>query len=100
MIDFSHGIVADAKSGVSGAGKHATATTHFMNVAGNLSAYAVFGHRHTGEILDLMRGINEGTRSTFIFSTHDALVMERARRIVALHDGRIQSDTIADGARP
>src|ERR1019366_1702337 len=52
MIDFSHGIVADAKSGVSGAGKHATATTHFMNVAGNLSAYAVFEHRHTGEILE------------------------------------------------
>jgi N-acetyl-gamma-glutamyl-phosphate reductase len=52
MIDFNHDIVADAKSSVSGAGKHATATTHFMNVAGNLSAYAVFGHRHTGEILE------------------------------------------------
>lgn len=40
-------IVCDAKSGVSGAGKAATATTHFVEVSDNLSAYAVFGHRHT-----------------------------------------------------
>jgi N-acetyl-gamma-glutamyl-phosphate reductase len=52
MIDFNHDIVADAKSSVSGAGKHATTTTHFMHLADNLSAYAVFGHRHTGEILE------------------------------------------------
>ena len=51
--------------------------------------------RTAGEILDLMRGINEKTRTTFIFSTHDRLVMERARRIVALHDGRVASDTRA-----
>jgi len=42
----------DSKSGVSGAGKAATAKTHFMYAADNLSAYNVFGHRHTGELLD------------------------------------------------
>jgi putative ABC transport system ATP-binding protein len=48
---------------------------------------------HTaGEILDLMRGINERMGATFVFSTHDRLVMERARRIVSLHDGRVASD--------
>lgn len=48
---------------------------------------------HTaGEILDLMRDINERMGATFIFSTHDGLVMERARRIVTLHDGRVASD--------
>jgi len=52
MADLSYGIVADAKSGVSGAGKTPTASTHFMHAADNLSAYAVFGHRHTGEILE------------------------------------------------
>ena len=52
VIDLEHGIVADAKSGVSGAGKAATAKTHFMYAADNLSAYAVFGHRHTGELLE------------------------------------------------
>ena len=52
LADLEHGIVCDAKSGVSGAGKAATAKTHFMHAADNLSAYAVFGHRHTGELLE------------------------------------------------
>jgi N-acetyl-gamma-glutamyl-phosphate reductase len=52
MIDLIHGIVADAKSGVSGAGKAPTAKTHFMYAADNLSAYGVFTHRHTGELLE------------------------------------------------
>lgn len=52
LIDMSAGIVADAKSGVSGAGKAPTAKTHFMYAADNLSAYGVFGHRHTGELLE------------------------------------------------
>ncbi|HWG21745.1 MAG TPA: N-acetyl-gamma-glutamyl-phosphate reductase [Terracidiphilus sp.] len=52
LVDLQHGIVADAKSGVSGAGKAPTAKTHFMNAADNLSAYAVFTHRHTGELLE------------------------------------------------
>jgi N-acetyl-gamma-glutamyl-phosphate reductase len=52
LVDIDHGIVCDAKSGVSGAGKAATAKTHFMYAADNLSAYAVFGHRHTGEMLE------------------------------------------------
>jgi N-acetyl-gamma-glutamyl-phosphate reductase len=52
LIDLDHGIVCDAKSGVSGAGKAPTAKTHFMHAADNLSAYAVFAHRHTGELLE------------------------------------------------
>lgn len=52
VVDLERGIVADCKSGVSGAGKAATAKTHFMYAADNLSAYAVFGHRHTGELLE------------------------------------------------
>jgi N-acetyl-gamma-glutamyl-phosphate reductase len=52
IVDTGRGIVCDAKSGVSGAGKKATARTHFCEVADNLSAYSVFGHRHTGEILE------------------------------------------------
>jgi len=52
LVDLSHGIVCDSKSGVSGAGKSPTAKTHFMYAADNLSAYAVFSHRHTGELLE------------------------------------------------
>jgi len=51
-IDTGHGIVCDAKSGVSGAGKAPTSKTHFMHAADNLSAYGVFSHRHTGELLE------------------------------------------------
>ncbi|MGB6975147.1 MAG: N-acetyl-gamma-glutamyl-phosphate reductase [Terracidiphilus sp.] len=52
LVDLDCGIVADCKSGVSGAGKAPTAKTHFMQAADNFSAYAVFGHRHTGEVLE------------------------------------------------
>ena len=52
LVDLEHGIVADAKSGVSGAGKAPTAKTHYMYAADNLSAYGVFTHRHTGELLE------------------------------------------------
>ncbi len=52
MIDVQHGIVADSKSGVSGAGKAPTPKTHFMYAADNLSAYAAFSHRHVGELLE------------------------------------------------
>jgi N-acetyl-gamma-glutamyl-phosphate reductase len=52
VVNVMHGIVADSKSGVSGAGKAPTAKTHFMYAADNLSAYAVFAHRHTGELLE------------------------------------------------
>jgi N-acetyl-gamma-glutamyl-phosphate reductase len=54
-VDLDRGIVCDSKSGVSGAGKAPSATTHFMYAADNLSAYAVFGHRHMGEILEQLK---------------------------------------------
>ena len=43
-------------------------------------------------LLDLMEELNEKNEMTFIFSTHDARVMKRARRIVTLVDGKIDSD--------
>ncbi|HMG02903.1 MAG TPA: N-acetyl-gamma-glutamyl-phosphate reductase [Edaphobacter sp.] len=52
ILDLDRGIICDAKSGVSGAGKAPTSKTHFMYAADNLSAYSVFGHRHTGELVE------------------------------------------------
>lgn len=40
-------------------------------------------------LLDLMKELNEKKGITFVFSTHDPMVMQRARRIIRLHDGRI-----------
>jgi N-acetyl-gamma-glutamyl-phosphate reductase len=66
MIDRSAGIVCDSKSGVSGAGKHPTESTHFVEVANNLSAYGVFTHRHLGEILEQLQ-LND---DELIFTPH------------------------------
>ena len=44
------------------------------------------------EILNLMKELNEQKEATFIFSTHDPAVIERAKRVVYLHDGQINSD--------
>ncbi len=44
------------------------------------------------EILDLMRELNESKEATFIFSTHDPMVIERATRVINLRDGQISSD--------
>lgn len=64
LVDLQRGIVVDAKSGVSGAGKAPTAGTHFMYAADNLSAYKVFGHRHTGELLEQLHLANADIRFT------------------------------------
>ncbi|MGA2560032.1 MAG: N-acetyl-gamma-glutamyl-phosphate reductase [Terracidiphilus sp.] len=66
VVDLDHGIIADSKSGVSGAGKTPTAKTHFMYAADNLSAYGVFSHRHTGELLEQI-GLDN---SQIVFTPH------------------------------
>lgn len=44
------------------------------------------------EVLDLMLQMNRKTNTTFIFSTHDQMVMDFARRLIRLRDGKIESD--------
>lgn len=46
-------------------------------------------------LLDIMAKLNKEEHMTFIFSTHDQRVIERARRVITLVDGRIASDTAA-----
>jgi putative ABC transport system ATP-binding protein len=46
-------------------------------------------------LLDIMALLNKEENITFIFSTHDARVIERARRVITLVDGQIHSDTAA-----
>jgi putative ABC transport system ATP-binding protein len=54
---------------------------------------------HNGAaILDLMKEMNERDHATFLFSTHDAMVMERARRVVRLSDGMVTADEARSGA--
>lgn len=48
---------------------------------------------HTAEaLLDLMQDLNQRQGITFLFSTHDQHVIERAKRIIQVHDGKIAAD--------
>jgi N-acetyl-gamma-glutamyl-phosphate reductase len=50
LLDKSAGVVVDAKSGISGAGKAPSERTHFSENHGSVAAYGVFGHRHVAEM--------------------------------------------------
>ncbi len=52
--------------------------------------------RTGSELLDIMRSLNEKRDMTFIFSTHDKLVMDKARRLIVLKDGQIESDAVKE----
>jgi N-acetyl-gamma-glutamyl-phosphate reductase len=58
IVDRTAGIVCDAKSGVSGAGRKATLKTSFCEAAENFSAYSILKHRHVPEVL-LTSGLEE-----------------------------------------
>src|SRR5512138_662124 len=45
-----------------------------------------------GALMDMMRRLNEEREATFVFSTHDPMVVERAKRVIRLRDGLIEAD--------
>ncbi len=48
--------------------------------------------KSTTQLLDIMKKLNEEEGMTFIFSTHDRRVIDRAKRVITLDDGKIISD--------
>ncbi len=83
VVDRDGGLICDAKSGVSGAGKTPTATTHFMHAGENLSAYGLFTHRHVGELLEQL----DVEREAMTFTPH---LLPIARGILATSYLRLQ----------
>jgi len=69
LIDFSVPIIADSKSGVSGAGRKAEVATLFAEASDNMKAYGVAGHRHHPEIHAQLVKL-AGVKLDFIFSPH------------------------------
>lgn len=61
-------VVIDAKSGVSGAGREPTASTHFVSADENMTPYKVERHRHTPEIEQELAGL--GSSLTITFTPH------------------------------
>ncbi|MEW6715546.1 MAG: ABC transporter ATP-binding protein [Nitrospirota bacterium] len=50
---------------------------------------------HTAStLLDIMRNLNEKSGMTFVFSTHDSMIMEKAKRLVLLKDGMVDKDEV------
>lgn len=66
VLDRKAGIVCDAKSGVSGAGRKPSLKTSFCEVTENFSAYSILHHRHVPEVL-LTSGLEE---AEFSFTAH------------------------------
>ena len=52
-----------------------------------------------GRILDLLAAISESTATTFVFSTHDLALIDRAQRVVRIRDGRVVDDSSTSRAR-
>jgi N-acetyl-gamma-glutamyl-phosphate reductase len=59
VVDRAAGMVCDAKSGVSGAGRKPSLKTSFCEVTENFSAYSILNHRHVPEVLQVS-GLEEG----------------------------------------
>lgn len=66
LVDRSAGVVCDAKSGVSGAGRKPSLKTSYCEVTENFSSYSILDHRHVAEVLQ-NSGIEE---SDFSFAAH------------------------------
>ena len=66
VVDRARGIICDAKSGVSGAGRKATLKNNFCEVTENFSAYGLLTHRHVPEVLQ-NSGLGE---REFTFTPH------------------------------
>ena len=83
LLDTAAGVICDAKSGVSGAGKAPSPKTHFVQVSENFSAYAILKHRHVPEVLN-NAALSEGD---FSFTAH---LLPIQRGILATHYVRLK----------
>jgi N-acetyl-gamma-glutamyl-phosphate reductase len=63
-------IIVDSKSGVSGAGRTLSLSTHYAEAADNIHAYSVHGHRHLPEIVQELEILNPGLSPSVTFLPH------------------------------
>jgi len=89
VINREAGIVCDAKSGVSGAGRKPTLKTSFCEVTENFSAYSILNHRHVPEVL-MVSGLNEAEFSftAQLLPIHRGILETIYFRVSGLHDAQ------------
>ena len=91
FVDHGH-LIADAKSGVSGAGRKTEADLLFSEASDNFKAYAVKGHRHHPEIIESLASLEgvSGRRLGLTFVPH---LVPMVRGILATVYARITAET-------
>ena len=90
-VDHAH-LIADGKSGVSGAGRKAEIDILYSEATDNFKAYAVKGHRHHPEILESLTSL-EGASGRKLGLTFVPHLVPMVRGILATVYARITSDT-------
>ncbi len=94
LIANGQPIICDSKSGVTGAGKTPTATTHFVEVSESFKTYNIFKHRHTPEIA---QGLGVANESRAVIFTPHLLPINRgilSTIYVKLKDGVTRGDIL------
>jgi N-acetyl-gamma-glutamyl-phosphate reductase len=89
MVD-SQGIIVDAKTGISGAGRGGGSTFGFAEVNEDVSAYNLFKHAHTPEMREAVSRMAGGKPTSLVFSPH---LVPMTRGILATCYGRGQITT-------
>lgn len=89
------GIIIDSKSGASGAGAEAKASTHFPEVVGNFKAYSLLTHRHSPEIQQVLSDYS-GQEVEVLFTPH---LLPVDRGILTTTYSRLTRKTSADEIR-
>ncbi|MEE8366542.1 MAG: N-acetyl-gamma-glutamyl-phosphate reductase [Gammaproteobacteria bacterium] len=84
-------IIADCKSGVSGAGRSANVATAFCEVTESVKAYAVDGHRHLPEIRQILQTVNND--ADLVFTPH-LMPMIRGIHATVYADGKGSSEKV------
>lgn len=91
FVDHAH-LIADGKSGVSGAGRKAEVASLYSEAGDNFKAYAVQGHRHHPEILESLQSL-EGASGRKLGLTFVPHLVPMVRGILATVYARITKET-------
>lgn len=89
-------IIIDSKSGVSGAGRTLSLTTHYSEASDNVSAYALEGHRHLPEITQELRNLSPESSFSITFVPH---LVPMSRGILSTCYADLRNKAVAKGQK-
>ncbi|MCO6503985.1 MAG: N-acetyl-gamma-glutamyl-phosphate reductase [Snodgrassella sp.] len=81
----AHPIIADCKSGISGAGRKANINSLYAESSDNFKAYAITGHRHLPEIKQTLNSLQQQSGNNFVFVPHLTPLIRGMHATIYLH---------------